>query len=58
MVKGVEKGVEIRAVRLLEKDGGRSGAWRRPPDEPERSTRSPRSTKGGRAAGRIHPGPR
>ena len=29
MVKGVERGVEIGAVRLLEKRGGRSGDWRR-----------------------------
>ncbi len=29
MVKGVERGVEIGAVRLLEKSGGRSGEWRR-----------------------------
>ena len=29
MVKGVERGVEIRSVRLLEKSGGRSGEWRR-----------------------------
>jgi cyclic pyranopterin phosphate synthase len=29
MVKGVERGVEIGAVRLLEKRGGRSGVWRR-----------------------------
>jgi cyclic pyranopterin phosphate synthase len=29
MVKGVERGVEIRGVRLEEKRGGRSGEWRR-----------------------------
>lgn len=29
MVKGVERGVEIRDVRLLEKSGGRSGTWAR-----------------------------
>jgi cyclic pyranopterin phosphate synthase len=29
MVKGVERDVEIGAVRLLEKSGGRSGSWRR-----------------------------
>jgi cyclic pyranopterin phosphate synthase len=29
MVKGVERGVEIGAVRLEAKSGGRSGAWRR-----------------------------
>ena len=29
MVKGIEKGVEIAEVVLLEKTGGRSGDWRR-----------------------------
>jgi cyclic pyranopterin phosphate synthase len=29
MVKGVERGVEIASVHLLEKSGGRSGDWRR-----------------------------
>lgn len=29
MVKGVERGVTIEAVRLEEKRGGRSGVWRR-----------------------------
>jgi cyclic pyranopterin monophosphate synthase len=29
MVKGVEKGVEITSVHLVEKTGGRSGDWRR-----------------------------
>lgn len=29
MVKGVEKGVRIENVELLEKEGGRSGRWRR-----------------------------
>ena len=29
MVKAVERGVEIRAVRLEEKSGGKSGVWRR-----------------------------
>ncbi len=32
MVKGVDKGVEIGPIRLLEKSGGRSGTWRREPD--------------------------
>ncbi len=32
MVKGVEKGVEIRWIRLVEKTGGKSGDWRRPPE--------------------------
>lgn len=29
MVKGVEKGVAIERVELIEKSGGRSGTWRR-----------------------------
>jgi len=29
MVKGLERGVEIASVALLEKSGGRSGEWRR-----------------------------
>ncbi|MEA2428245.1 MAG: cyclic pyranopterin monophosphate synthase [Thermoleophilaceae bacterium] len=29
MVKGVERGVVVEAVELLEKSGGRSGVWRR-----------------------------
>jgi cyclic pyranopterin monophosphate synthase len=33
MVKGVEKAVEIRAVRLISKSGGKSGDWHRPPDD-------------------------
>ena len=30
MVKGLERGVSIASVELLEKSGGRSGDWRRP----------------------------
>jgi cyclic pyranopterin phosphate synthase len=29
MVKGAERGVEVQAIRLEEKSGGRSGTWRR-----------------------------
>jgi cyclic pyranopterin phosphate synthase len=29
MVKGIQRGAEIGSVVLLEKSGGRSGAWRR-----------------------------
>jgi cyclic pyranopterin monophosphate synthase len=29
MVKGVERGVVVEAVELLEKSGGKSGTWRR-----------------------------
>ena len=30
MVKGVERGVEIRSIQLISKSGGQSGDWRRP----------------------------
>lgn len=30
MCKAVDRGMEIGAIRLIEKTGGRSGAWRRP----------------------------
>jgi cyclic pyranopterin phosphate synthase len=30
MCKAVDRGMEVRAVRLLEKSGGRSGHWQRP----------------------------
>ena len=29
MVKGLDKGVVVRDVMLLEKTGGKSGTWRR-----------------------------
>ena len=29
MAKGIERGIEISGIRLLEKSGGRSGTWRR-----------------------------
>jgi cyclic pyranopterin monophosphate synthase len=50
MVKGVERGVEVRAVRLVSKTGGKSGEWHRPADSPGAATR-PRP--GDRVAGRI-----
>jgi cyclic pyranopterin monophosphate synthase len=34
MVKGLERGVAISEVALLEKSGGRSGTWRRPASSP------------------------
>jgi cyclic pyranopterin phosphate synthase len=52
MVKAVDRGVEVRSLRLLEKRGGSSGEWRRPTegDEPPRSN-LPRGTRGPRRAG-------
>ncbi len=32
MVKGLDKGTSIRGVRLVAKDGGKSGSWRRDTD--------------------------
>jgi cyclic pyranopterin monophosphate synthase len=52
MVKGVERGVEIRSIHLVSKTGGKSGDWLRttpPGDETEGGHRRP----GDRAAGRI-----
>jgi cyclic pyranopterin phosphate synthase len=48
MVKGVERGVEIVAVRLEEKRGGRSGVWQRDSNgvTPERSRASKKRTRG------------
>jgi cyclic pyranopterin monophosphate synthase len=31
MCKAIDRGMQVEALRLLEKDGGRSGAWRRGP---------------------------
>ena len=49
MVKAVERGVEIRSVRLVSKTGGKSGDWHRPPE----GAATPRSAAGSRVAGRI-----
>lgn len=61
MVKGVEKGVEIRSVRLLEKSGGKSGDWHRPPEAAETvAPRGPRpkGTRGPARGGGIRRSPR
>ena len=52
MVKGVERGVEIRSVRLVSKTGGRSGDWRREREADGQATR-PVRRPGERVAGRI-----
>jgi cyclic pyranopterin phosphate synthase len=55
MVKGVEKGVEVRAIRLISKTGGKSGDWHRPPDEGRDGAGrgSTRPKPGDRVAGRM-----
>ena len=52
MVKGVDRSAEIRHVRLIEKTGGKSGEWRRQPDDegPRRPIRS-KGIRGPRRAG-------
>ena len=57
MVKGVERGVEIRGVRLLSKSGGRSGEWHRPSD-PDTERAPDQRRPGARVAGRIPGGTR
>jgi cyclic pyranopterin phosphate synthase len=55
MVKGVEKGVEIRSVHLVSKTGGKSGDWTWTGGSTAAAPRPPAVArkKGGRAAGRI-----
>jgi cyclic pyranopterin phosphate synthase len=58
MVKGVERGVEVRGIRLLSKSGGSSGDWQRPADgdgdgDRDGGRSGPRRKAGDRAAGRI-----
>jgi cyclic pyranopterin phosphate synthase len=52
MVKGVERGVEIRGVRLVSKTGGKSGTWVRH-DPPSDAPAHPRPGPGARVAGRM-----
>ncbi len=48
MVKGVERGVEIRTIRLVSKSGGASGEWQREESADERPKQ-----RAGRGAGRV-----
>lgn len=63
MVKGVERGVEIRSIGLVSKTGGKSGEWHRverPAGTPgDGGVPAPRRRPGDRSAGRIarRPGP-
>jgi cyclic pyranopterin phosphate synthase len=52
MVKGVERGVEIRGLRLVSKSGGSSGTWIRQAEQPD-MTSQPRPRPGARVAGRV-----
>ena len=57
MVKGVERGVEIRGLRLISKTGGKSGEWHRPTDDDGKREPDQRRP-GDRSAGRIGGGNR
>ena len=56
MVKGVEREVEISAVRLISKSGGKSGEWQRGRPSPQRGPGGRRP--GPRNAGRVGGGRR
>ena len=51
MVKGVDRSALIREVRLLEKSGGKSGDWRRPPIDTDGDTGGGRKHKSVRRRG-------
>jgi cyclic pyranopterin phosphate synthase len=56
MVKGVERGVEIRSVRLLSKVGGKSGEWHRDGlggSAARAAARPPARRPAARSAGRV-----
>jgi cyclic pyranopterin monophosphate synthase len=58
MVKGVERGVEIRSIGLVSKTGGKSGEWQRAGGagsavHPARPAQAPVRRPGARAAGRL-----
>ena len=53
MVKGVERGVEVRNLRLVTKSGGKSGEWHRPAEAPRPQVEQPRRKPGDRIAGRV-----
>lgn len=44
MVKSADREVSIEALRLLEKSGGRSGAWRRRPEARDEGSATPQAT--------------
>jgi cyclic pyranopterin phosphate synthase len=58
MVKGVERGVTIGAVRLIAKSGGKSGDWVRHDPPGQEGPAAPGHQPGARAAGRIARSPR
>jgi cyclic pyranopterin phosphate synthase len=52
MIKAVERGVTIEAIRLVEKRGGKSGHYRAPPSPPSPSLPAGRARNARAAAGK------
>ncbi|MBU6152794.1 MAG: bifunctional molybdenum cofactor biosynthesis protein MoaC/MoaB [Bdellovibrionales bacterium] len=40
LAKGIDSELELGSIQLLEKSGGKSGTWRKTPDEPNQTTRN------------------
>ncbi|MGZ3587117.1 MAG: cyclic pyranopterin monophosphate synthase MoaC, partial [Candidatus Limnocylindrales bacterium] len=52
MVKGVDRGATIRELRVVEKQGGKSGDWRRPSDTADAVPgRPPKGVRGPKRSG-------
>lgn len=51
MCKAIDRGMEVRGVRLLEKSGGRTGTWRRDADTTDVAGNHVGGTGGGGCAG-------
>ena len=49
MVKGLDRGVSIEGIRLVEKSGGSSGEWHRPPDATAAPKAAPQAARRARA---------
>ena len=53
MVKSADRFVTINGVRLLEKSGGKSGHWKRPPPKTDEPADDGKATKGARSSTRA-----
>jgi cyclic pyranopterin phosphate synthase len=53
MLKSADRGISIEGLRLVEKRGGKSGVWQRPPDPQRSRPASARPVRRGRPTGRA-----
>jgi cyclic pyranopterin monophosphate synthase len=53
MIKSVDRSAAIHEIRLLEKSGGRSGEWHRPPEDGTKRPAGAAPVKPRRSAGRV-----